>query len=224
MQTDSSKRTSARRSDDKERRTMVNRVVRVVVACTLALTATVAYAQSGASAPAAGQTSSTQQPTTSSNVDLRPATNTFFGDTGIWFVPTAEILPDKKWSVSGYRRGTNFVQGYSNVGDFAGTFGVGIKNRAEVFGSIIFDTRIDRDLRPLFGPEQDFGGIIDRYPQVNQYWTGNHVGDLYLGAKVNILSEYRQQGMAVAGRFMIQLPTGDETNIGSGTDYTFDVI
>src|SRR6476659_3170170 len=115
---------------------------------------------------AAAQTTpatSSQQPTSSSSDSAtRPATNTFFGDTGIWFVPTAEILPDKKWSVSGYRRGTNFVQGYSNVGDCAGTCGVGIKNRAEIFGSFIFDTRIDRDLRPLFGVERDFGGIIDR--------------------------------------------------------------
>src|SRR5262249_44553103 len=156
--------------------------------------------------------SSSQQPTSSSSdSSTRPATNTFFGDTGIWFVPTAEVLPDKKWSASGYRRGTNFVEGYSNVGDFAGTFGVGVKNRAEIFGSFLFDTRIDRDLRPIFGPEPDFGGIIDRYPRVNQSWTGNHVGDLYLGAKVNILSEYRQQGVAVAGRFMVQLPTGDDT-------------
>src|SRR4029450_1346695 len=180
------------------------------------------------SAGAAAQTTpatSSQQPTSSSSDSAtRPATNTFFGDTGIWLAPTAARLPDKKWSVSGYRRGTNFVQGYSNVGDFAGTFGVGIKNRAEIFGSFLFDTRIDRDLRPIFGPEPDFGGIIDRYPRVNQPWTGDSVGDLYLGAKVNILSEYRQQGVAVAGRFMIQLPTGDDDTLGSGTDYIFDFI
>ena len=46
----------------------------------------------------------------------------------------------------------------------------------------------------MFGAEPDFGGIIDRYPRVNQYWTGDNVGDFYLGAKFNILSEYRQQG------------------------------
>src|SRR5262249_46015167 len=152
----------------------------------------------------------TSQPSsgTSSN-DVRPATNTFFGDTGIWFVPTAEILPDKKWSASVYRRGTNYVQGYSNVGDFAATFGVGVK-RAEVFGSFLMVTRIDRDLRPVFGPEQDFGGIIDSYPKVNQPWTGNHVGDLYVGAKINVLSEYRQQVAAMAVRGILKLPTGDE--------------
>ena len=65
------------------------------------------------------------------------ATTTFFGDTGLWFVPTGEVLAHKKWSVSGYRRGTNWVQGYSNVADFAATFGVGIKDRAEIFGSFL---------------------------------------------------------------------------------------
>src|SRR5262245_51214347 len=81
-------------------------------------------------------TSSTQTqppPPAASDATTRPATNTFFGDTGLWFVPTAEVLPNGKWSVSGYRRGTNYIQGYTNVGDFAGTFGVGIKDRAEIF-------------------------------------------------------------------------------------------
>ena len=66
--------------------------------------------------------------------ETRPATTTFFGDTGLWFVPTGEVLDHGKWSVSGYRRGTNYIQGFSNVGDIAGTFAVGIKSRAEIFG------------------------------------------------------------------------------------------
>ena len=90
-------------------------------------------------------------PPPSTDASPRPATTTFFGDTGLWFVPTAEVVPHGKASVSGYRRGTNYLQGFTNVGDFAGTFAVGIKDRAELFGAFLFDTRIDRDLRPLFG-------------------------------------------------------------------------
>ena len=92
--------------------------------------------------PAASQTSSTAA--SASDTATRPATTTFFGDTGLWFVPTAEVLPDGKWSASGYRRGTNYIQGYTNVADFAGTFAYGIKGRAEIFGSLLFDTRIVR--------------------------------------------------------------------------------
>jgi outer membrane protein OmpA-like peptidoglycan-associated protein len=203
---------------------------RVVVAWAVAvLTATTASAQSGSSGTSTGQNpppTPTQSSSTSTAEEVRPATTTFFGDTGLWFVPTAEILPAGKWSVTGYRRGTNFIQGFANVGDFAGTFGVGIKDRAEIFGSFIFDTRIDRDLRPIFINNSEVGGFIDRYPRVNTGWTGDHVGDFYVGAKVNLLSEYRQNPAAVAVRGLVKLPTGDK-DVGNSTgqaDFAVDLI
>ncbi|MGE4054531.1 MAG: hypothetical protein AB7F99_07005, partial [Vicinamibacterales bacterium] len=142
--------------------------------------------------PVAAQTPPAQQDAPSDAPTTSPATTTFHGDTGLWFVPTAEVLASGKWSASTYRRGTNFVQGFSNVGDIAGTFGVGLGNRAEIFGSFLFVTRIDRDLRPLFNGDPEVGGFIDRYPNVSGTWTGNVLGDLYLGAKVNLLSAYRE--------------------------------
>jgi hypothetical protein len=148
--------------------------------------------------------------TTDATGSSRPATTTFYGDTGLWYVPTAEILPHRQFSVSGYRRGTNYIQGYTNVGDFAGTFGVGVKDRVELFGSFLFDTRIDRDTRPLFINDPTFGGIVDRYPLVNSPWSGDHVGDLYVGAKFNLLSEYRQNPAALAVRGIVKVPTGDK--------------
>src|SRR3954467_7748325 len=82
------------------------------LAAGFALLSTAAFAQAPAS------TSTTAVPDTAT----RPGTTTFFGDTGIWYVPTGEVLGDGKWSASGYRRGTNWIQGYTNVADFAGTF------------------------------------------------------------------------------------------------------
>src|SRR5581483_9234377 len=125
---------------------------RVAVACALTLlVSAVANAESGTSGTSTEQNASATQTASSQATDeARPATTTFFGDTGLWFVPTAEVLAHGKWSVSGYRRGTNYIQGFTNVGDFAGTVAFGISNRVEVFGSFLFDTRIDRDLRPLF--------------------------------------------------------------------------
>src|SRR6516162_5661673 len=90
-----------------------------------------ASAQSGSSGTSTGQNPSvTQPPSPSSNQteETRPATTTFFGDTGLWFVPTGEVLPGGKVSVSGYRRGTDYIQGYTNVSDFAGTFAYGLRN------------------------------------------------------------------------------------------------
>ena len=140
------------------------------------LVAASAHAQSGSSGTSTGQSSTTTQTPSSSPAtteDTRPATTTFFGDTGLWFVPTAEVLPDGKWSVSGYRRGTNYIEGYTNVGDFAGTFGIGIKDRAEIFGSILFDTRVARNMRPVFLTDPTVGSIVAWYPQVKSSWTSS---------------------------------------------------
>jgi outer membrane protein OmpA-like peptidoglycan-associated protein len=191
------------------------------LAVALACVSTAALAQTPAPSP-----SQTPSATSASDAETRPATTTFFGDTGIWYVPTGEVLANGTWSASAYRRGTNWIQGYTNVADFAGTFAYGLKDRAEIFGSFLVDTRIDRDLRPLFANDPSVGGVIDRYPRVAQPWTGDNVGDLYLGAKINLWSEYRQNPVAIAVRGMVKLPTG-KTDAGVSTgkaDGSVDLI
>jgi outer membrane protein OmpA-like peptidoglycan-associated protein len=184
-----------------------------------ALWATAAGAQTG-SAPA--------QPAGSEPAEsaVRFATTTSNGDTGLWFVPTAEILARGKWSASGYRVGQNYRQGFTNVGDFPLTFGYGVTNRAELFGSFKVVTRIDRDLRPLFSTDPKVGGVVGRYPLVRQGWSGNQVGDLTVGVKFNLMSEADQKPAAVAIRGMLKLPTAskDEGAGTGGTDGIFDFI
>jgi outer membrane protein OmpA-like peptidoglycan-associated protein len=191
---------------------------RFALACAALLLARVTAAQTPAS--------QTPAPPPPSSDNVRLATTTFTGDTGLWFVPTAEVLPNGKWAASGYRRGTNWIQGYTNVADFAGTFAFGVKDRAEIFGSFLVDTRVDRDVRPLFVNDPSFGGFVDRYPGVRQGWTGDNVGDFYLGAKFNILSESRQDPAAFAIRALVKLPTGSIDNgVGTGkADVAFDAI
>src|SRR4030095_2113357 len=48
----------------------------------------------------------------------RMATATYWGDTGLWFVPTAEVLRPKGWSISAYRTEFDFRQGLTDVSDF----------------------------------------------------------------------------------------------------------
>src|SRR5437773_9072713 len=99
------------------RRLTMARRVAVVWVLALAVAAS-ASAQTGSSGTSTGQsTTTTQKPSSSTDTaqETRPATTTFFGDTGLWYVPTAEILANGKWSVSAYRRGTNWIQGYTNV-------------------------------------------------------------------------------------------------------------
>ena len=163
-------------------------------------------------AAAAGAQTTPPAASPSSDSALRLSTTTADGDTGLWYVPTAEVLAHGKWSASGYRVGLNYKQGLTNVADFPLTFGIGIANRAEVFGSFKAVTRIDRDLRPLFSTNQDVGGVVDRYPFVRQGWSGSQVGDFLVGVKINLMSEADQKPAAIAVRGAIKLPTGSKDN------------
>src|SRR5512133_1082034 len=170
-----------------------------------------ATAQTGQADPVKPPTQTQTQatPTNEAAKDTRPATTTYLGDTGMWFVPTAEVVANTQVAVSGYRTGFNFQQGYTNVSYVAGTFAVSFKNRAEIFGSWNLDTRIDRDIRPLFTTDQNVGGQVNEYPFVHSGWTGNTLGDLSVGAKVNIASQWRQTPASFAVRGFLKVPTGD---------------
>src|SRR5215467_8272393 len=120
-----------------------------LVLATALLTPSFALAQTPTQAKPPAQTK-TPPATSTSSSDVRPATTTFMGDTGLWNVPTAEVLPDKKWSLSAYRVNFDDNQGFSDVSNWPVTFGIGMKNHMELFGSFVVVNRVDRDLSPLF--------------------------------------------------------------------------
>jgi outer membrane protein OmpA-like peptidoglycan-associated protein len=158
---------------------------------------------------------------------VRPATTSVYGDTGLWFVPTGEVLRDGTWSASAYRLNWDVRQGFTDISHFEGTFAYGMKGRTEIFGAVRLITRIDRDTRPIFGFGGDqYGGVDNSYPFVKEGWIGNEFGDTFLGAKFSLMSESRQHPVALALRGMIKLPTGSADG-GSGTgkmDFQFDFI
>ena len=90
-------------------------------------------------------------------------------------------------------------------------------------------SRIDRDIRPLFVPTASLaeaGGVVPQNPLARQGWSGNNLGDFWVGAKVNLTSQWRQQPVAFAVRGMVKLPTGD-TDSGASTgkaDFALDAI
>ena len=147
------------------------------------------------------------------------------GDTGLWNVPTAEVLPARGWSVSAYRVNFDDNQGFSDVSNWPVTFGFGVRDRVELFGSVVVVNRIDRDVRPLFlatasaaqlGANRRAGGFVPQNPLARSAWSGNHRGDFWLGAKFNVWSQWRQQPAALAIRAMVKAPTGD-TKSGAST-------
>jgi peptidoglycan-associated lipoprotein len=203
--------------------------VLLAIACAPLLTATAALAQpaSGAQQPPPATVSSPSAGASQSSDETRRATTTYQGDTGLWYVPTGEILADKKWSVSFYRTNQDREAGFSDISHFIGTFGVGIKDRVEVFGSVRFITRIDRDIRPLYVPGNAAGGPTNDFPFVHDGWTGDaKFGDTLVGAKFNILTESRQAPVAFGLRGIVKLPTGDkDAGVSTGkADVAFDAI
>ena len=116
-----------------------------------------------------------------------------------------------------HRTDLDFRQGNTNVSFFPVTAGVGL-GRAEIFGSLRVITRIDRDTVPLLfaGPEDEAGGLVNEYPTVHETWTGNKLGDLFLGAKMNLTSQQYQWPLALALRGTLKFPTGDR-DAGAGT-------
>ena len=180
---------------------------RVAVICALMFAvAASARAQNGSSGTSTGQSSTGSQTSSSSMAtaeETRPATTTFNGDTGLWYVPTAEVLGKGQWSATVYRRGTNWVQGYTNVADFAGTFAYGIGDRAEVFGSFLVDTRIDRDSRPVFGTDPD---------SATKYRQNEFDFNLQWGPKKGVL-----EGLSVRLRYAVVQQFGG--NVDNLTDF-----
>ena len=75
--------------------------------------------------------------------------------------------------------------------------------------------------------------MVNDYPLVRQGWSGNQLGDLWIGAKINLIAPWRNQnaGPAFALRGMVKIPTAkddddnNEPGVGTGkTDFAFDAI
>ncbi|HEX5215436.1 MAG TPA: hypothetical protein VFV98_08215, partial [Vicinamibacterales bacterium] len=157
---------------------------------------------------------------------------TVSGTTGLWFVPTAEVLQAKKWSASLYRTNVDDGQGFSDISTFPVTFAYGLGGYGEVFGSWALITRIDRDTRPLFFESTPAsiangtgGGILPDYPLVRKEWTGSKLGDFTVGGKINFLAK-SDKALGAGARIMLKMPVGDEDEgVSTGkTDFIIDGI
>jgi len=154
----------------------------------------------------------------------RPALPTYFGDTGLWFIPTAETLPKGKASFSVYRANFDRPQGLTDVGEFGITGAIGL-GRAELFGSWRIG-RFSRNISPIFIPtNSEFGGVNNEFPYQRDHWSRNLGEPIVVGAKWGLLSQSRGNGMALAPRFMLKFPSGGAT-AASTKDYsgTIDLV
>jgi peptidoglycan-associated lipoprotein len=163
-------------------------------------------------APAAAQT--TNQPaqnTQSVSDERRPGLPTFFGDTGLWFVPTADTLATHKASFQLFRANWDERQGLTDVNNIGFTAAFGVSERVEVFGSWKV-VRLRRGVRgPTFVPtDQTFGGVDQNFPYMRRNWSKNLGGTPVVGAKWSIISESRNAGMSLALRPVLEFPSGTQ--------------
>src|SRR5512147_720478 len=98
-----------------------------------AITASAVLFVALACAPLASAQTNPPSTPPSSEKETRSAKTTASGDTGLFFVPTAEVLPAKKFSFSLYRTNIDDGQGFTDVSNWPVTLGVGIGGRLEVF-------------------------------------------------------------------------------------------
>jgi peptidoglycan-associated lipoprotein len=184
------------------------------------LLAALAAAPAAAQAPAAGGQATTTTTTsgpvvTSDEIVLegdttpRPALPTIYGDTGFWFVPTAETMPAGKWSFSAFRANFDRRQGLTDVSKIGITGAVALGDRFELFGSWAV-VRIDRDVNlPVFVPgEATFGGVSQEYPYLARGWSKTLGGPITVGGKWSLISQSRGDALSLAPRLMVKFPSG----------------
>jgi peptidoglycan-associated lipoprotein len=142
------------------------------------------------------------------DAEPRNALPTFYGDTGLWFVPTAETMPSGRWSFSVFRANWDRRQGLTDVNQIGLTGAVALGDRFELFGSWR-TVRLDRDVRPVFVPtEPVFGGVSQEYPYVRRGWSKTLGGPVIVGGKFNLISQSRGDAFSVAPRVMVKFPSG----------------
>jgi peptidoglycan-associated lipoprotein len=204
----------------------------------LVRTLTCALLVAAFAAPAAGQaptgqattTTTSQTAVTQDEVVLqgdatpRPALPTINGDTGFWFVPTAETMPGGRWSFSVFRSNFDRRQGLTDVSQVGFTGAVALGDRFELFGSWK-TVRLDRDVRPTFIPEEPvFGGVSQEYPYLRRGWSKTLGGPVIVGGKWGLISQSRGDAMSLAPRVMVKFPSGSTWASTNDYDAHLDLV
>jgi len=168
-----------------------------------------------AQGPAPTTTSTSQTAVTQDEIVLqgdatpRPALPTSFGDTGFWYVPTAETLPSKKWAFSVFRSNRELRQGLTDASEIGLTGAVGLGTRAELFASWgVAQLYRDVDNPTFVSSDPRYGGVAQDFPYLRRRYSKNVGTPLLFGGKVNFISQSRGDAMAMALRLTGSFPIG----------------
>src|SRR5262245_40149048 len=145
--------------------------------------------------------------------EIRPATPTYMGDTGLFHLSSAYTLQKGKVSFSLFRDNLDRDPKDIDASTHGLSLGYGATSKLEIFGNIGLQQRNDVDalFQPGYANEFPFAGRQSSSPG---WQTG--VGDVHLGLKYKALDDYLGDAVGLAVKGYVKIPTADEAK-GLGT-------
>jgi outer membrane protein OmpA-like peptidoglycan-associated protein len=148
--------------------------------------------------------------------EVRPATPTYDGDTGLFHLSSAYTLPKGKVAFSLFRDNLDRDPKDVDISIHGLNFAIGATSKLEVFANAGLQNRVNTDaiFQPGFVNDYPFAGSATTYPR---WQTG--FGDIKLGAKYKFLDDYMGDGLGLALKAYVKVGTADEAK-GLGTGKT----
>jgi len=145
--------------------------------------------------------------------EVRPATPTYFGDTGLFRLSSAYTLPKGKASFSFFRNNMDRNPKGLDLSTVGLSLAYGATDRLELFGTLGVQNRVKVNYwdQEGFFNDYPFAGTV---AGAERWQTG--FGDVRVGLKYKVMDDYRGAGAGLAVRGYVKLPTADEAK-GLGT-------
>ncbi|MEO8360824.1 MAG: transporter [Vicinamibacteria bacterium] len=140
--------------------------------------------------------------------EIHPMAPTYDGDSGIFHLPTAYVLPRRAFSTGVFRDHVDRDPNALDISVLEISFGFGITDALEVFGAI-------GENRVRVG-QASVRTSVPEFPGAASGWhTG--VGDLRLGGKYALRNEYKGAPMSLALRTVVNFGNADaKDGLGAG--------
>jgi len=145
---------------------------------------------------------------------VHPGTPSYAGDTGLFHLSTAYVLPAGKVSLSLFRDNLDRDPKDIDFSTHGITFAYGATSKLELFGSVGIQNRVRVAHPEMLGFYNDLplAGTMASDPT---WQTG--FGDVWLGGKYQLADDYGKDPVAFALRARVKIPTADkDKGLGTG--------
>ena len=145
---------------------------------------------------------------------VHPATPSYAGDTGLFHLSTAYVLPAGKVSLSLFRDNLDRDPKDIDFSTHGITFAYGATSKLELFGSVGIQNRVRTAHPEMLGFYNDLP-LAGTVASDATWQTG--FGDIWLGGKYQFTDDYGKDPVAFALRARVKVPTADkDKGLGTG--------